>query len=195
MTGSRDKSLAFNEVAGLRTAVLSKKTPVLVFLGDFCENFLNTCFIEDPPPQLLLLIVPLRYRSSHQRSSVKKSCCQKFRKIHMKTPMPESLKKRDWHGCFPVNFVKFLRTPFLQNISGRQLPKIKCSELKTKIVDVLINLRLNIESCFLTETTLLQSYICVINYCRNYYLLAAYKFLSKGSLKNNILEFRIYFEM
>ena len=23
------------------------------------------------------------------------------------------LKKRLWHGCFPVNFAKFLRTPFL----------------------------------------------------------------------------------
>ena len=28
------------------------------------------------------------------------------------------LKKRLWHKCFPVNFVKFLRTPFLQNTSG-----------------------------------------------------------------------------
>ena len=26
-----------------------------------------------------------------------------------------------WHRCFPVNFVKFLRTPFLQNTSRRQL--------------------------------------------------------------------------
>ena len=30
-----------------------------------------------------------------------------------------SLKKRLWHRCFPVKFVKFLRTPFLQNSSGR----------------------------------------------------------------------------
>ena len=28
------------------------------------------------------------------------------------------LKKRLWHRCFPVNFVKFLRTPFLKNTSG-----------------------------------------------------------------------------
>ena len=28
------------------------------------------------------------------------------------------LKKRLWHRCFPVNYVKFLRTPFLQNTSG-----------------------------------------------------------------------------
>ena len=29
------------------------------------------------------------------------------------------LKKRLWHRCFPVNFAKFLRTPFLQNTFGR----------------------------------------------------------------------------
>ena len=28
------------------------------------------------------------------------------------------LKKGLWHRCFPVNFVKFLRTPFLQNTTG-----------------------------------------------------------------------------
>ena len=31
------------------------------------------------------------------------------------------LKKRLWHRYFPVNFTKFLRTPFLQNSSGRLL--------------------------------------------------------------------------
>ena len=31
------------------------------------------------------------------------------------------LKKRLWHRCFPVNFAKILRTPFLQNTSGRLL--------------------------------------------------------------------------
>ena len=29
------------------------------------------------------------------------------------------LKKALWHKCFPVNFAKFLRTPFLKNTSGR----------------------------------------------------------------------------
>ena len=32
-----------------------------------------------------------------------------------------SLKKSLWHRCFPVNFSKFLRTPILQNTSGRLL--------------------------------------------------------------------------
>ena len=31
------------------------------------------------------------------------------------------LKKSLWYRCFPVNFAKFLRTPFLQNTSGRLL--------------------------------------------------------------------------
>ena len=59
-----------------------------------------------------------------------KRCCQKFHKIHRKTPAPKSflkklqaslLKRKLWHRCFPKNFVKFLRTPFLKNISGRLL--------------------------------------------------------------------------
>ena len=69
---------------------------------------------------------------------------RKFHKIHRKLPAPEPLfnkvtglmpstllkkrsttwlKKRLWHKCFPVNFAKFLRTPFLQNGSGRLLLK------------------------------------------------------------------------
>ena len=35
------------------------------------------------------------------------------------------LKKRLWHRCFPVNFAKFLRTPFSQNTSGRLLLQIE----------------------------------------------------------------------
>ena len=34
------------------------------------------------------------------------------------------LKRRLWHRCFPVNFVKFLRTLFLQNTFGRLLLQI-----------------------------------------------------------------------
>ena len=46
-------------------------------------------------------------RSSHQRCSVRKGTIL--------------LKKRLWHRCFPVNFVKFLRTPFSQNSYWRLL--------------------------------------------------------------------------
>ena len=37
------------------------------------------------------------------------------------------IKLRRWHRCFPVNFAKFLRTPFLQNTSGRLLLIMKHS--------------------------------------------------------------------
>ena len=39
----------------------------------------------------------------------------------MQTRPATLLKKRLWHRCFLVNFVKFLRASFLQNISGRLL--------------------------------------------------------------------------
>ena len=77
-----------------------------------------------------------RYRSSHQRCSIKKGVLRNFTKFTGK-PLCQSLffnkvaclrpgspfyqKKRLWHRCFSVNFVKFLRIPFLQNTSGRLL--------------------------------------------------------------------------
>ena len=44
-----------------------------------------------------------------------------FRSSHKQTCPATLLKKRLWCRCFPVNFVKFLGTPFLQNTSGRLL--------------------------------------------------------------------------
>ena len=43
------------------------------------------------------------------------------------------LKKRLWHRCFPVNFVKFVRTPFLQNTSGGCFLTVKTVSNVTKI--------------------------------------------------------------
>ena len=48
-----------------------------------------------------------------------KHLCQSL--FFNKTGSATLLKKRIWHRCFPVNFVKFLRIPFLQNTSGRVL--------------------------------------------------------------------------
>ena len=75
------------------------------------------------------------FRSSHRRSSVRKGVLRNFAKFTGKH-LRQSLcfnkvaglrkrwllqKKRLWQRCFPVNFVKFVRTPFLQNTSGRLL--------------------------------------------------------------------------
>ena len=74
------------------------------------------------------------FRSSHQRCSLKKGAPGKFEKFIGKhlcqilfsnkvagLRLATLLKKRSWHRCFPVNFAKFLRTPLLQNTSGRLL--------------------------------------------------------------------------
>ena len=80
-------------------------------------------------------------RSSHQRCSMKKGVlrnstkftgkhlCQRlfFNKVAGLRPAT-LLKKSLWHRCFPVNFVEFLRTPFLQNTSGRLLLYISSSK-------------------------------------------------------------------
>ena len=68
------------------------------------------------------------FRSSHRRCSVRKDVLRNFTKFTGKhlyqslffnkvaAPRPAVLlKKRLWQRCFPVNFVKFLGTPFLQN--------------------------------------------------------------------------------
>ena len=75
----------------------------------------------------------LSCRNSHQRCSLKKVFLKNFTKFsgrHLcwslffnKVSGMRSttlLKERLQQRCFPVNFVKFLRTPFLQNTS-RQL--------------------------------------------------------------------------
>ena len=53
---------------------------------------------------------------------MKKSVLGNFTKFTGKRLRPATLiKKRLCRSCFPVNFAKFLRPPFLQNTSGRLL--------------------------------------------------------------------------
>ena len=72
-------------------------------------------------------------RSSHRKCSVRKYFVRNFAKftekhcvrvsflIKMQVSVYNFAKKRLWRRCFPVNFAKFLRTPFSQNFSGRLL--------------------------------------------------------------------------
>ena len=69
----------------------------------FCKKFLEMVFLEIS-------------QNSQENTYARVSFLIKLR--------PEAcnfIKKRLWHRCFPVNFVKFLRTPFSQNTSGRLL--------------------------------------------------------------------------
>ena len=82
----------------------------------------------------------VKFRSSHRWCSAKKGdlknfaiftgkhLCRSFFFNKVAGLRPASLlKKRLRHRCFPVNFGKFLRTPFLQNTSGWLLLKILTS--------------------------------------------------------------------
>ena len=46
------------------------------------------------------------------------------------------LKKRLWHRCFPVNFEKSLRTPFLQNTSVGFIWNFKTSPYNSNICKI-----------------------------------------------------------
>ena len=83
------------------------------------------CIVIISLPQILkLTLALLSAEAVVQRCSVKKVFLE-ISQSHRKTPVPETLfnkfaglrpatllKKSLWHRCFPVNFAKFLRTPF-----------------------------------------------------------------------------------
>ena len=94
-------------------------------------KFLRTTFYTTPP------------RSRHQRCSMKKGVLRNFTKFTGKhlchslifskvaciRPATFLPGQRLWRKCFPVNFVKFLEIPFLQNTTGRLLLTSKSSRL------------------------------------------------------------------
>ena len=53
-------------------------------------------------------------RISHRRFSVREGVLTKFTRKHLRQSLFFN-KVAGWHRCFPVNFAKCLRTPFLQN--------------------------------------------------------------------------------
>ena len=68
-----------------------------------------------------LVFYSFTYRSSRRRYSVWKDVLKNFVKFTAKHLNQSLWQRRLWHLCFPVNIAKFLRTPFLQNKSGRLL--------------------------------------------------------------------------
>ena len=113
-------------------------------------------------------------RSSHQRCSIKKGVLGSFVKLSGKhlcqglffnkvagLRSATLLKKRLGHRCFPVNFTKFLRIPFLQNTSGRLL--LECCNIQNGALPAVnyYHKALHIESCssprFVSETLLMMS--------------------------------------
>ena len=103
-------------------------------------------------------IFPMKNRSSHQRCFIKTVVLKNFEKLtgkHLYQSLSFNkveglrpatlLKKRLWHMCFLVNFAKFLRTPFLQNTSGRLLLEKVCSKLTKALLVCFKKLQITIK--------------------------------------------------
>ena len=120
----------------MKYGVLSNLARIYEFLVRKCFNFLLSVFIMciyySTPGVAERLQNKLFKR---QKQPLEVLCVErflrnltKFTAKHLRQSLffnkPSTLLKKSlWHRCFPVNFVKFLRTPFLQNTSGRLLPK------------------------------------------------------------------------
>ena len=124
------QSLFFNKVAGQRPATLLKKRLWhRCFPVNFAKFARNLFCSTHPVARILVLITQswqnsiIRNRASHQRCSIKKGALRNFTEFTEKNQCQShffnKVKTRLWYRCFPVNFGKFLRTPFLQNTSGR----------------------------------------------------------------------------
>ena len=111
----------------------------------------------------------------HRKYSVRKSVC----KIHRKIAVPECfliklqatiLKKRPWHRCFPVNFSKYLRTPFYRTTLGDCL----CS-----LLNVLLSIRFHIfivhSESERSLTLVLYCVYCVYCFCCAYCVYCLYR--------------------
>ena len=99
---------------------------LVYYLSQVCHKYLWTRDFV----MLVLFLCFMCVRSSHQRCSTKKGALRNFAKFigkHLCQSLflnkvvglrsATLLKRRPWHRCFPLNFAKFLRTPFLQNTS------------------------------------------------------------------------------
>ena len=103
-------------------------------------------------------------RSSHRRYSVKKVVLEILQNSQKNTCARDSFLiklQTSLARCFPVTFVKFLTTAFLQNTSGRLLLNVKntCFKISQHIISACVNIGLfvniGIKGCF-NKTFLLK---------------------------------------
>ena len=109
----------------------------MIFLYILLFQFSNDIMIHISWDEPGLVFELFMFRTSHRRCSLRKGVLRNLEKFTGKNLCQSLffyevaglrpvtlLKKKLWHRCYPVNFAKFLKTPFLQNTSGRLLLKI-----------------------------------------------------------------------
>ena len=77
--------------------------------------------------------------SEISQNSQENTCARVSFLIKLQARSATVLKKGLWHRCFPVNFAKFLRTPFLQNTLRRLLLKFLNSRETVSETNLLVN--------------------------------------------------------
>ena len=82
----------------------------------FVNNSVRFIFLQKPLPEVFCKKGVLRNFAKFTGRPLRQSLF--FNKVAGLSPAT-LLKTSLWRKCFPVNFAKFLRTPFLQNTSGR----------------------------------------------------------------------------
>ena len=91
----------------------------------FLQNTSSGCFSYSKGYKLLREKLPLLFSDTGKIYTIKSTQVDKIYTIKSSLRRSATLfKKRLCHRCFPLNFVKFLRTSFLQNTSGRLLLNI-----------------------------------------------------------------------
>ena len=91
--------------------VFTSKLTSLFVMNPFPEAVARRCSVEN-----MFLEIS---QNSQENTCARVSFLIKLQASGLKSAT--LLKKRLWRRCFPVNFAKFLRRPFLQNTSGRLL--------------------------------------------------------------------------
>ena len=128
---------------------IKKETLTQVFSCQFCEISKNAFLLRTPLVAVSVssFLLHTKIQMESPELPCKKDVLRNFAKFTGKhlcqrlffnkvagLRSATLLKKRLWHKCFPVNFVTFLSTPFLQNLFGRIFLKLSKSINFTKFL-------------------------------------------------------------
>ena len=116
-----------------------------------CSSFEDAAELMKRPPSQETVIKMFSVKKVFlkiSQDSQKNTCARVSFLIKLKAPLT-LLKKRLWHRCFLVNFVKFLRTPFYKDHFWWLLLHLDSEK--------------SIEGAITTATTRLQEHLIFVN--------------------------------
>ena len=110
------------------------------------------CHIERYCKSFTDPVISFRMQKQPRRCSVRKGVLRSFKKFYRKhlcqnlflnkvagLRLATLLKKKLCHRCFPVNFQKFLRMPFLQNTSERLFLRMTTLNAISSLLEIFLS--------------------------------------------------------